>query len=66
VVVGAATLSIMLIGALRFTGAGDADYLAYPEVTAPAFHPAGAVAFLLLLVPVLLQPIIGARSEATT
>jgi energy-coupling factor transport system permease protein len=64
-VAGAAMLGVVLIAVLRFTGAGDADYLAYPEVIAPAFHPFGAVAFLLLLVPVLLHPSVGASSEGT-
>jgi len=47
----ASMVAVLLIGALRVTGAGDADYLAYPAVTAPAFHPVGAVALLLLLAP---------------
>lgn len=65
-VVVAATFGVVLIAALRFTGAGDANYLAYPEVTAPAFHPIGAVAFLLMIVPTLLHPAVGAQPEATT
>ncbi len=62
----AAAFGVVLMAALRFTGAGDADYLAYPEVTAPAFHPLGAAAFLLVLVPALLHPPVGARPEVTT
>jgi len=49
----AAALSVVLMLALRIAGAGGADYLAYPDVAAPAFHPAAAVAFLLLLLPAL-------------
>lgn len=60
VVLVASLLGLALLFALRATGAGGADYLAYPEVSAPAFHPAGAVAFVLLLVPAVMVP-----SEAT-
>lgn len=66
VVIGAAMLAVLLLVALRLTGAGDADYVPYPAVTAPAFHPAGAVAFLLLLVPAFPNLLIQAPSEATT
>jgi len=58
-VVASAATSIVLLVALRLTGAGDADYLAYPEVVSPAFHAAGALAALLLLAPaaaLLLRP----------
>ena len=64
VVLGAAALSLVLVGALRFTGAGEADYLAYPEVAAPAFHPAGALAFVALLVPALVNALDGAQMES--
>jgi energy-coupling factor transport system permease protein len=50
-VAGTALLTLALVFLLRLSGAGDADYLAYPQVSAPAFHPAGAAAFLLLLAP---------------
>lgn len=50
----AAMASVALLLALRLAAAGDADYLPYPEVVAPAFHPAGAVAALLLLLPALI------------
>jgi energy-coupling factor transport system permease protein len=61
-VAGAAVLGLGLLLGLRLAGAGDADYIAYPEVTAPAFHPAGALAFLLLLVPAVSNLL--SRSEA--
>lgn len=61
-VLGTAALSLALVFALRISGTGDADYLAYPELTGPAFHPAGALAFVLLLAPALFS---GAPSEAT-
>jgi len=51
VVIASAVTGVLLLLALRVTGAGDADYLAYPEVAAPAFHPIGAAAFVLLLAP---------------
>jgi energy-coupling factor transport system permease protein len=51
-VAASAAMSIALVISLRLTGGGDADYLPYPEVVAPAFHPAGAAAFVLLLLPV--------------
>ncbi len=66
VVTGAAALAVALLLALRLAGAGDADYVAYPALTAPAFHPAGAVAFVLLLVPALPNFLGEAPSEATT
>jgi energy-coupling factor transport system permease protein len=50
-VIGAAIASAGLVLALRVAGAGDVSYLAYPEVAAPAFHPIGAAAFVLLLAP---------------
>jgi energy-coupling factor transport system permease protein len=46
-----AAVSVVLLLWMRLAGAGDADYLAYPEVVAPAFHPVGALASLLLLMP---------------
>ena len=51
VVIASAVTGVLLLLALRVTGAGDADYLAYPEVVAPAFHPVGAIALLSLLAP---------------
>jgi energy-coupling factor transport system permease protein len=50
-VVVAAFAGLALVLVLRLTGTGDANYVAYPHVTAPAFHPAGAGALLLLLTP---------------
>ena len=38
---------------LRAFDAGDVSYLAYPELAAPAFHFAGALAFALLFAPAL-------------
>ena len=58
----AAVLAVVLMLALRASGAGDAGYLAYPEVVAPAFHPVGAIAMLLLLVPALASGTRGTRS----
>jgi energy-coupling factor transport system permease protein len=52
-VVGCALLSTALLILLRVLDAGDATYIPYPSVTAPAFHPLGALAFLLLLAPAL-------------
>ncbi len=52
-VVGCASLSTVLLVSLRVLGTGDATYIPYPSVTAPAFHPLGALAFLLLLAPAL-------------
>ncbi len=49
----AAVLAAVLMLALRASGAGDAGYLAYPEVVAPVFNPVGAIAMLLLLAPAL-------------
>lgn len=63
VVVASAATSIVLLLWLRLTGAGDADYLAYPVVTAPAFHAVGAVAALLLLTPAVVL-LSGDREEA--
>jgi hypothetical protein len=57
--------SVALLLALRLTGAGDADYVPYPDVVAPAFHPAGAVAALLLLLPAFLVPYGSDAEEAT-
>jgi hypothetical protein len=51
VVAGASIASVALVLALRVAGAGDVAYLPYPDVVTPAFHPAGAAAFLLLLAP---------------
>lgn len=50
-VIGSAIVSVALVLVLRATGAGGVSYLAYPEVAAPAFHPVGAMAFVLLLAP---------------
>jgi energy-coupling factor transport system permease protein len=52
-VVGCALLSTALLILLRLLDTGDATYIPYPSVTAPAFHPLGALAFLLLLAPAL-------------
>ena len=52
VVAGASIASVALVLALRVAGAGDVSYVPYPEVSTPAFHAAGAAAFLLLLTPV--------------
>jgi len=52
-VIAAAALSVLLVLALRAADAGDLSYMAYPELMAPAFHPMGAVAFLLVLAPAL-------------
>jgi energy-coupling factor transport system permease protein len=60
-VLASALAGALLLLGLRVTGAGDADYLAYPEVVAPAFHPLGAVAIVLLLAPALAGT---ARQEA--
>ncbi len=57
----AAVLAAVLMLALRASGAGDAGYLAYPEVVAPAFHPIGALAMLLLLAPALASGARGTR-----
>jgi len=54
-VVGCASLSMALLILLRLLDAGDATYIPYPSVTAPAFHPLGALAFLLLLAPALVS-----------
>jgi energy-coupling factor transport system permease protein len=43
--------SVAMLLALRIAGAGEVTYLAYPRVVAPAFHPLGAAAFVLLLAP---------------
>ncbi len=61
-VAAAAAVGVGMVVALRVSGAGDADYLAYPRVTAPAFHIAGAAAFVLLLLPAFLH----APGERTT
>ncbi len=50
-VLASAVAAVLSLLALRVAGAGGADYLAYPRVAAPAFHPAGVAAFLLLLAP---------------
>ena len=55
VVACASALSVALVLALRVSGAGDVSYVPYPEVATPAFHAAGAVAFLLLLAPALAE-----------
>jgi energy-coupling factor transport system permease protein len=57
----AAALSVVLVLALRVAGAGDVSYLAYPKLTAPAFHPIGALAFVLLIAPAL---VIGGKNDA--
>ena len=62
-VAATALLAIATLLALRVSGAGDVTYLAYPEVVAPAFHAAGAFAFLLLLAP-MLREVFGAGTEA--
>jgi energy-coupling factor transport system permease protein len=49
-----AALSLALVLALRLAGAGDVTYLPYPDLAWPAFHPAGAVAAVVLLAPALL------------
>jgi len=50
-VMASAVAGVLLLLGMRIAGAGDADYLAYPGVVAPAFHPLGAIALLLLLTP---------------
>ncbi len=62
-VVVAVLLAVVLVLALRAAGAGDAGYLPYPALAAPAFHPAGAAAFLLLLAPALAASLSRAASE---
>jgi energy-coupling factor transport system permease protein len=52
-VAACALAGVALLLALRMSGSGDAAYLAYPSVAAPAFHPVGAAAFALLLAPAL-------------
>jgi energy-coupling factor transport system permease protein len=52
-IVGCALLSTALLILLRLLDTGDATYIPYPSVTTPAFHPLGALAFLLLLAPML-------------
>jgi energy-coupling factor transport system permease protein len=59
----AAALAVALVLALRVSGAGDAGYLPYPEARAPAFHAAGALAFLLLLAPVALGGMEGGEAS---
>jgi energy-coupling factor transport system permease protein len=51
----ASSLGLALIIYLRVTGAGDATYLPYPDVTVPGFHALGALAAALLLAPALVQ-----------
>jgi energy-coupling factor transport system permease protein len=51
-VLASALAGVLCLLALRISGAGDANYLAYPRVASPGFHPVGVVAFLLLLAPV--------------
>jgi energy-coupling factor transport system permease protein len=53
-VIGAALLGAALLLGQRVVDAGDVSYLAYPELAAPAFHPIGALAVVLLIVPALL------------
>ena len=60
-VAGCSLLAMALLVALRLAGVGDVGYYPYPEVTAPAFHPVGVLAILLLLAPVV--PTLLARSE---
>lgn len=62
-VVASAAVSAGLVFGLRLTGAGDAGYLAYPDVVAPGFHAAGALAFALLMAPALLHAPDVAESE---
>ena len=62
-VVGCALLSATLLVLLRVLGTGGTTYLPYPEVTAPAFHPLGALAILLLLAPALATGRIGRSRE---
>jgi energy-coupling factor transport system permease protein len=44
-----ASLALLLI--LRGVGAADLTYIPYPSLAAPGFNPAAALAFLLLLAP---------------
>lgn len=50
-VVGLSVASLALLLILRGVGAADLTYLPYPSLAAPGFNPAGALAFLLLLAP---------------
>ncbi len=59
---GSALMSVALLLGLRIASVGEAAYLAYPSVAAPAFHPLGAAAFVLLLAPA----VFGATAERTT
>lgn len=60
-VVCTAALSVVLVLGLRVASAGDVSYLAYPELAAPVFHPLGALAFVLLIAPVL---VVSEKSDA--
>jgi energy-coupling factor transport system permease protein len=51
-VAGCSLLSVVLLIGMRALGAGDVAYNPYPNVAAPALHPLGALAILLLLAPV--------------
>lgn len=55
-VAGLSLASLALLLALRAAGSGDLTYLPYPELTAPSFHPLAALAFILLLAPLLAAP----------
>jgi energy-coupling factor transport system permease protein len=46
-----AGLSLVLVLMMRGFGAGDLTYVAYPDLTAPGFHVAVALAFALFLIP---------------
>jgi len=57
-----ASLALLLV--LRAVGAADLTYIPYPSLEAPGFNPAGALAFLLLLSPLVpLLALEGARFE---
>lgn len=51
ILLAAAGGSAALILALRLAGTGDVTYLPYPDFDVPAFHPAGAIAAMLLIAP---------------
>jgi energy-coupling factor transport system permease protein len=50
-VIVAALASVSIVLGLRAAGTGDLSYLAYPAVSAPAFQPLAASAFVLLIAP---------------
>jgi energy-coupling factor transport system permease protein len=60
-VLASALAGVLCLLALRIAGAGDANYLAYPRVAAPSFHPGGVAAFLVLLAPA----VVGTPQEET-